>query len=219
MNPVHWKKRSRVPPETRVPLRIGLKQRNLHLGSQHLDDVSNPNSQNYGKHWTPEKIAKAFSPAEESIESVNLWLREAGIDIARYSLSASRHWINIDATVEEVEDLLHTEYHVFEHALTSESHIGCSEYSVPGSLRDHIDLITPTLGLMPNGNKLRKREVKGASNHHERRNETVSWNETVSLNATASLTATDLGKVNCNKETTPDCVKGATPSLQRKLNC
>ena len=177
-----------------VPLRIGLRQRNLHLGPKLLDDVSNPTSQNYGRHWTSESIAEFFSPTQESIESVSHWLRKAGIDSNRYSLSRKRHWINLLATVEEVESLLHTEYYVFEHALTSESHIGCDEYSVPGNLRDHIALIIPTLRLKTNGNKFRRRELVSEPEHNERRGPRQS--------RTVALTPKDCGYV------TPECIKG-----------
>lgn len=54
--------RERLSPEVRIPLRIGLKQRNLHLASEYLDDVSHPQSKNYAKYWTPNEIVDKFSP-------------------------------------------------------------------------------------------------------------------------------------------------------------
>lgn len=54
--------RERLDPEVRIPLRIGLKQRNLHLASQLLDEVSHPKSENYAKYWTPHEVVDKFSP-------------------------------------------------------------------------------------------------------------------------------------------------------------
>lgn len=54
--------RERLNPEARIPLRIGLKQRNLHLASQYLDEVSHPQSKNYAQYWTPHEIIDKFSP-------------------------------------------------------------------------------------------------------------------------------------------------------------
>lgn len=60
--PSGWAIRERLSHDTRLPLRIGLKQRNLHLGPQYLDQVSNPQSKNYAKHWSAEQIRDMFSP-------------------------------------------------------------------------------------------------------------------------------------------------------------
>lgn len=60
--PSGWQARDRVDGNIKVPLRIGLKQRNLHLGSQFLDEVSNPRSSKYGQHWSADEIIDMFSP-------------------------------------------------------------------------------------------------------------------------------------------------------------
>lgn len=39
-----------------IPVSIGLTQRNLEYGYEFLMDVSDPESPNYGKHWTMEKV-------------------------------------------------------------------------------------------------------------------------------------------------------------------
>lgn len=60
--PAGWQVRDRVDGDVKVPLRIGLKQRNLHLGAQFLDEVSNPRSSKYGQHWTADEVVEMFSP-------------------------------------------------------------------------------------------------------------------------------------------------------------
>lgn len=47
--PVAWSKQARAPRDTVLPVRIGLTQRNLEHADRFLDDVSNPDSLNFGK--------------------------------------------------------------------------------------------------------------------------------------------------------------------------
>lgn len=46
--PVAWTKHSRAPKDTVLPVRIGLKQRNLEHSDRFLDDISDPDSPNFG---------------------------------------------------------------------------------------------------------------------------------------------------------------------------
>jgi hypothetical protein len=47
--PVAWTKHSRAPKDTILPVRIGLTQRNLEHSDRFLDDISDPESPNFGK--------------------------------------------------------------------------------------------------------------------------------------------------------------------------
>lgn len=60
--PPGWTARTRLSADTRIPLRIGLKQRNLELGGMYLDEVSNPRSDKYAQHWTAKRVMETFSP-------------------------------------------------------------------------------------------------------------------------------------------------------------
>ena len=48
-------------------------------------------------------------------EFVAEWLEEEGIARGRMRLSASKGWIEVNATVAEAERILDTEYHVYTH--------------------------------------------------------------------------------------------------------
>ena len=85
-----------------------------------------------------------FAPSQESIDSVQTWLVASGIDSSRVALSTGRHWLKFNASIAEVEALLHAEYRFYEHP-SGQGHIACDEYSVPKSLREHVDLIMPTV--------------------------------------------------------------------------
>lgn len=113
-----WVFKRRLEPTSLLPspLRIGLKQSNLHHLEDLLLSISHPVSPTYGQHWSPEKVADYFAPNNDTIDAVRMWLEENGIEAKRAKLSKSKGWIEVDgATVGEVESLLATEYHVFEH--------------------------------------------------------------------------------------------------------
>jgi tripeptidyl-peptidase-1 len=55
------------------------------------------------------------------------WLADTGIASARVSQSANQQWIQFDGTIQELENLLHTEYHVYEHKRTGLQDVACEK--------------------------------------------------------------------------------------------
>ena len=47
--PMAWTKHSRALGDEELPVRIGLKQRNLEHSDRYLEDISNPDSPNFGR--------------------------------------------------------------------------------------------------------------------------------------------------------------------------
>jgi tripeptidyl-peptidase-1 len=91
---------------------------------------SQPDSPKYGQYWTPEEIHDMFAPAEESVKAVREWLIMFGIHESRIVHSDNKGWIAFDATVEEAEKLLLTEYYEHEHRHSPRIRVGCDEYGV-----------------------------------------------------------------------------------------
>ena len=85
------------------------------------DNSSHPESPNYAKHWTAEQVAAKFAPSEKSVDAVRGWLVASGISAERIAQSQNKGWLAFDATTSEAEELLHTEYHQYEH--TSYGHV------------------------------------------------------------------------------------------------
>ena len=88
---------------------------------------SNHDSPNYGRHYTAEEVIDIFAPSKETVDSVRGWLENAGITASRISQSANKQWLQFDAKVEEVEALLHTEYHAYEHKDTGKFNFACEK--------------------------------------------------------------------------------------------
>ncbi|KAG1746468.1 peptidase S8/S53 domain-containing protein [Suillus lakei] len=127
-----------------IPLRFALKQSNIDAIGDYLTAVSHPESEGYGKHWSAGEVFKKFSPSVESIGTVLTWLEENGFDSSRAKLTRNRGWIEVQATVEEAERLLQTEYHVYGHE-TGQEHVACDSYHLPEHVQSHVDFVTPTV--------------------------------------------------------------------------
>ncbi|KAJ7474366.1 hypothetical protein B0H11DRAFT_2158678 [Mycena galericulata] len=107
-----------------IPLRVGLRQRNLdQLEDLHLS--------------SPAQIVDKFAPSHETIAAVKDWLIDSGLASDRLRLSPSCGWITAVLETNETDRIF------FGHAELGR--IGCHNYSVPAAVRDHVDLIKPTV--------------------------------------------------------------------------
>ncbi|KAK8066843.1 hypothetical protein PG997_013590 [Apiospora hydei] len=219
--PEGWAKREKVDGRAVLPLRIGLKQRNLDRADELLDQVSHPKSGNYAKHWSPREVADMFAPSQESVDSVSVWLAESGIDPSRIVVSGSKAWISVNATVSEVESLIKTDYHVYEHT-SGHLHVASGSYSLPAYLsEEHVDFIMPTLHfdakIMPgrkgSGDQLRKRQqhvrTRKLSGPYSGAAKTIGQNtgSLAKLGAQIGMSKIITKIENCDTQTTPDCLR------------
>lgn len=126
MEPTNWAISRKLEADRVLPMRFGLTQSNLHKLEEMLMSVSHPESTNYGQHFSAHDITNTFAPAAETIAAVMEWLVESGISDDRLRLSHNKGWIEVNATVSEVEELIDAEYHVYTHPSGVEQ---ISEYS------------------------------------------------------------------------------------------
>ncbi|KAL9119180.1 MAG: hypothetical protein Q9187_004267 [Circinaria calcarea] len=209
-----WSEVARIKPDGRItlPVRIGITQNNLERGHDFLMDISDPSSENYGKHWTAEQIAETFAPSAESVDAIRTWLTASGIDPSRVSLTHGRNWLHFNASIAEVESLLHTKYKYYAHEGSGQGHLACDEYSVPKALRQHVDMIMPTVHFDtkivsdPSQDKVKRDTsfVKPGSPDN------TAWQPKkgkviASPNAASPLVSYTLA--NCNQYITPDCLR------------
>ncbi|KAH8897175.1 putative alkaline serine protease AorO [Thozetella sp. PMI_491] len=149
--PHMWTRRNAVPRDVLLPVRIGLKQANLHKGHNLLMDVSRHDSPNYGKYYTAEEVTELFAPEQETVEIVRTWLEDSGIHPGRVSQSSNKAWLAFDATTVEVEELLQTEFYFYEHDTSGDVNIATQKYHVPSHVSSHVDYITPGIRLLSTG--------------------------------------------------------------------
>jgi tripeptidyl-peptidase-1 len=159
----HSHSRIRLDNDAIIPIRIALRQNNLHTGHDYLMDVSHPSSKNYGKHWTAEEVHDHFAPSEEAVQAVKDWLLSSGLhehDIFHYE---NKGWLAMDIPASHAEHLLETDY--YEYEKSGSYHIGCDAYSLPAHIAEHVDFIKPGVKLSA---PLNKRTVKRDSTHWPR---------------------------------------------------
>ncbi|KAH9831173.1 peptidase S8/S53 domain-containing protein [Rhodofomes roseus] len=196
--PSGWAPVRRAEANIMLPLRIGLAQPNLESLDDYLLEVSHPESLNYGKNWSPAKVAETFRPSAASIYTVLEWLEDEGLAASRVKLSQGGSWVHANVTVAEAEILLGTEYHVYQHSESGIEHLACvDKYHLPEHVAEHIDLVMPTLHFDVHMN--RKRSVDksiGQPGAGIVNPKLIGEIEVVLTNLTG-----------CNKQITPDCLR------------
>lgn len=133
--------------------------------------------------------------------------------MARATLSPGKNWIKFNATISEMEELLHTEYKVYKHKMTGQPHLACDEYSLPDHLRRHVDLITPTVHFdvkldTEYERKLKKRKLAPGNpgdGFQPKRGRIVKNPGAPAPNAAQPAVTFNL--TNCNQYITPDCLR------------
>ena len=121
--PAGWSLTRRHDATSIIPLRFALKQNHIQDIGDYLYDVSHPKSPNYGNHWSAGDIARTFAPSDETIDTVRSWLVASGIGEERIAFGRSKGWIQVDATVDEADRLMHAEYNVYTHT-SGKEHVG-----------------------------------------------------------------------------------------------
>lgn len=101
-----------------------MKVHSLLIKIQHSSAHDSPK---YGQHLTAQEVHDLFAPAQESVDAVKAWVSANGIDLERTSISTNKQWLQFDATTDEMEKLLHTEYHVYEHEISGTKTVACDQ--------------------------------------------------------------------------------------------
>ncbi|KAI1314045.1 peptidase S8/S53 domain-containing protein [Xylaria venustula] len=157
--PEHWTKVSEASDGRPIDLRFALKQSNLERAEEYMREVSHPESENFGRFWTPQDVIRKFAPSEEALSDTVKWLLEMGVASNRIVPSAGRNWIKVKSTVAEAERLLDTTYNVYEDD-EGTALVACESYAVPKNIQQHIDFVSPTIQFDPRMGAITKRNAK-----------------------------------------------------------
>lgn len=217
--PSGWKQSHKASPNTILPLRFGLTQSNIANIEDLLNDVAHPDSPNYGNHWTAAQIAQTFAPSKETIDTVREWLLWNGFDEKRVKVTKTKSWIEVNATVEEAEELLRTDYHVYAHD-SGKEHIGTGfhlprisrlmlismiyyvvsdSYHLPAHIVPHIEIITPSVHF----NAIIAKRRTGSSSAHDIGQPGVGITPKTTGRIETLLTELE----DCDKQITPICLR------------
>ena len=136
---------SHVNIHSRISLKVGIKQKNLHRLEEVLLDVSDPMSENYGKHWTLEQVKNEFHD-EVAARLVEEWMREAGV---KTTVANHGNFVVAEVEVMDAERMLNTTFYYFESISTKKKVVRAFEYSLPEHLLDSIDYIADVVTFPP----------------------------------------------------------------------
>lgn len=137
----HMGPRKRVERDSIIPVRIALRQTNLHTGYDRLIDVSDPDSPNYGRHLSSAEVHDIFAPSEDTIRTVKDWLLNSGIQEDEVLHYTNKGWLAVDMPAHHAEKLFATEY--YEHELSDSIRVGCDSYHLPAHVSEHVDFLRP----------------------------------------------------------------------------
>lgn len=143
--PSGWSLHRHADPDSTLPLSIALAQSNIDKLEKFLLDIADPNSPNYGKHWTPAQVRDTFRPSQESVDVVHAWLATDGVHPERVQYNTDDMHLRVNVGVSEAERLLATEYYVYQHEDGTE-HLACQHgYHLPEHVSRHVELVKPTI--------------------------------------------------------------------------
>ncbi|KAJ7245337.1 family S53 protease-like protein [Mycena rebaudengoi] len=131
-----------APVAKEIKLRIAMKQNDMVGLEKALYAVSDPTSALYGQHLTKEEVAEFVKPTDATLAAVNEWLAEN--DIASKPVTPAGDMLEISIPVAKANDLLNTDFSVFTHVDSGVTSIRTLAYSIPATLKEHIDFFHPT---------------------------------------------------------------------------
>lgn len=120
-------------------MQVALTQQNIDQLESKLSSVSTPSSSTYGQYLDLDSINAAFGPSDASKSAVKSWLKSSGINT--YTVQGDSVWFK--ASVAQANSLLGTTFNTYTDSKGT-SKIRTTQYSIPDSLKSHIDLISPT---------------------------------------------------------------------------
>lgn len=92
-----------------------------------IDSSSQHDSPRYGQHYSAQEVADIFAPSQSAVDAIRGWLLSSGVKAEKISQSVNKQWLQFDASTADLESLLSTEYHVYEHTATGKSTVACDE--------------------------------------------------------------------------------------------
>lgn len=140
-----WQKGARVSDDAPLRVHIAVAQSNISEAGSALLAISDPESPQYGRHWSPSEVARAFAPAAEDVTSVMKWLASSGIPSERVGRSQGADQLRFDSTAGELGRILNTTYYHYTNVNGQETQVACEAYHLPPSVASLIDYVTPTL--------------------------------------------------------------------------
>ena len=138
-------KRSRMRPDQTHEVLFAVQQKNMDELTRILYDIADPDSPNYGQHWSKDDVTE-FTSNPEGRDAVVSYLNSNGASVI--SETRAGEYITARAPINVWEKMLDTEFFAFRmtHGDASvENLIRAEHYSVPRELDDHLASVFNTI--------------------------------------------------------------------------
>lgn len=144
--PNGWVRRFHADGDHLLSLSIALKPANEDSVYERLEQTSNPDSDEYGKHLSRADVYKLMAPSNTTRGAVEKWLSSYGVnDYGKPHFSPAGDWVNFRAPVDMAHDMLGgADFSVFEHRSTGERVVRTTEYLLPRELSPHVEFVGGT---------------------------------------------------------------------------
>ena len=152
-----WAMQAPGPVDGDILLDLSIAVKQNADGVQQLEQAlwrqSDPtDEEHYAKHLTPAEVKRLVAPAQASLDAVDAWLRDARVAAADAAkISASGDYVRVTVSIAEAERLLPGAQYVpyKEGSRTVHRVKDRHAFSLPAKLREHVDLVEPTVTLPP----------------------------------------------------------------------
>ena len=139
--PDGWSLTGTPDASQQVTLQVALSMSNLDQLESRLSSVSTPGTPSYGKHLDRDEVNAIFAPRAASSDAVESWLKSYGV--TNYTTSSGLGSVWFQTSVSTANSLLSTSFNHYTDS-TGTTKLRTTGYSIPDSLIDHVDLISPT---------------------------------------------------------------------------
>ncbi|KAF2078698.1 hypothetical protein CYY_000069 [Polysphondylium violaceum] len=126
--------------EEHMIFRVYLKQQNLDVLEQRVQDAANPNSQNYGQWMEISDITAIIAPTEHTRHTVEEWIHQYNPVSLKYHPNLDS--IKVVMKVKNVEKMLGVKIQHYQHANGNTILRSAVDPVLPAFVQNHIDLIT-----------------------------------------------------------------------------
>ncbi|KAI0294261.1 family S53 protease [Multifurca ochricompacta] len=182
-----------APTSQVLKLRLALVQNNIKGLEEALMAVSSPDSPKYRQFLTKEETEAFVAPAQESVDAVTSFLSAHGITATKGSPAGD--WLNIDVTVAQADALFDGQFTTFEHIASGMTSVRSLGYSIPASLKGHLDFVHPTVTFPQD------------PNHQPVYSIPISRRASFEAREPGGNTTTDAVPASCASEVTPACLQ------------
>ncbi len=133
----------RAAPSTVHECKIYVKNKNMNILEERLNQVSDPHSGSYGKHMTKQEVDE-LTKDQDAHKAVNEYLAANGITVTKTTSDC----LTVQAPVATWENALNTQFfQVHKDSQPDNKLVRSHEYSLPENVASHVSMISNTIQL------------------------------------------------------------------------